>query len=85
MYIYIYIYIYILYKLSNPKPGHTTGRSGWGGARRSGEGGLHRVDPARRQPSLLPSSGSKTLSWTSLRKHEQTESYVNRRRNEISG
>ena len=25
--------------LSNPKPGHTTGRSGRGGARRGGEGG----------------------------------------------
>ena len=58
-----------------------------GAARGAGLGrtGRRRVDPARRQPSLLPSSESKTLSWTSLRKHEQTKSYVNRWRNEISG
>ena len=47
--------------------------------------GRHRVDPARRQPFLLLSSESKTLSWTTLRKHEQMKSYVNRWRNEISG
>ena len=50
-----------------------------------GRTGRRRVDPARRQPSLLPSGESKTLSWTPLRKHEQTKSYVNRWRNEISG
>ena len=36
--------------------------------------GRRRADPARRQPSLLLSCESKTLSWTSLRKHEQTKS-----------
>ena len=75
------------HKLSNPKPGHTTGQSGRGGARRGGEGGSglgrtgrRRVDPARRRPSLLPSIESKTLSWTTLRKHEQRKSHVNRMR-----
>ena len=58
------------------------GRRGWAGLGRTGRCW---VDPARRQPSLLSSSESKTLSWTSLRKHEQTKSYVNRWRNEISG
>ena len=68
-------YIY----LSNPKPGHTTGRSGRGIAPRGGEGvrgwvgrdavgsgcqeanrpSSRRVDLARRQPSLLPSSDPK--------------------------
>ena len=75
------------HKLSNPEPGHTTGQSGRGGARRGGEGGSglgrtgrRRVDPARRRPSLLPSIESKTLSWTTLRKHEQRKSHVNRMR-----
>ena len=50
-------------------------------ARRRGGAGLSRtgrrwVDPARGQPSLLPSSESRTLSWTSLRKHEQSNSYL---------
>ena len=43
--------------LSNPKPGHATGRSGRGGARRGGGAGRgwgrtgrRWVDPARRQP-----------------------------------
>ena len=60
----------------------TAGRRGGAGLGRTGR---RRVDPARRQPSLLPSSESKTLSWTSIRKHEQTKSYVNRWRNEIRG
>ena len=50
----------------------TAGRRGGAGLGRTGR---RRVDPARRETSLLPSSESKTLSWTSLREHEQTKSY----------
>ena len=50
----------------------TAGRRGRAGLGRTGR---RWVDPARRQPSLLPCSESKTLSWTSLRKHEQSNSY----------
>ena len=39
----------IFHNLSNPRPGHTTGRSGRGGART----GRRWVDPARRQPLPL--------------------------------
>ena len=53
------------------------GRRGGAGLGRTGR---RRVDPARRQPSLLPSSESKTMSWTFLRKNEQTKSHVNRMR-----
>ena len=56
-------------------------RRGGAGLGRTGR----RLDPARRLPSLFPSSESKTLSRTSLREHEQAKSYVNRWRNEISG
>ena len=77
--------------LSNPKPEHTTGRSGrtaHGGAARGA--GLDRTDAVGSirpgdNPFLMPFSESKTLSWTTLRKHEQTKCYVKRRRNEISG
>ena len=45
--------------LSNPKPGHTTGGSVWGGARRVGAGmgstGRRRDGSPRRKPPLLPS------------------------------
>ena len=34
------------------------------------------VDPARKQPFLLPSSESRTLSRTYFRKHEQSNSYL---------
>ena len=34
------------------------------------------VDLVRGKPSLLPSSESRTLSWTSLRKYEQSNSYL---------
>ena len=59
-------------------------------AARRGRVGLGRTerrrdDPARRRPSLLPFSESGTLFWTLLRKHEQTKSYFNRWKNEISG
>ena len=56
-----------------------------GVARRAGLGrtGRRRFDPARRQPSLLPSIESKTVSWTCLRKHEQTKTCVNPWKNEI--
>ena len=78
----------VVKSLSNPKPGHTTGRSGRGGARRGGEGRrgwVGRDAVGSIQPGILPSSESKTLSWTCLRKHEQTKSYLNRWRNEIRG
>ena len=51
------------------------GRRGGAGLGRTGR---RRVDLARRQPSLLLSSESKKLSWTTLRKLEQTKSYINR-------
>ena len=49
--------------LSDLKPGHTTGGSGLGGARRSGGAvrgrmGRRRVGSPRRQPSLVPSGSS---------------------------
>ena len=51
--------------LSNPKPGHTTGGSGRGGARRGGGAGPGRTrrrqnGSPRRQLSLVPSKASKT-------------------------
>ena len=46
----------------------TAGRRG---AAELGRTGRRRVDPARRQPSLLFSGESETLSWTPLRKHEK--------------
>ena len=58
------------------------GRRGGAGLGRMGR---RRVDPARRQPSLLPFSESVTLSWMTLRRHEQTKSYLNRWGNGISG
>ena len=82
---YMYIYIYINIYLSNPKPGNTTGgtvRCGAqqsGGARRSGVGrdADRSVRPGDTQPSCIPGH-RKQLSWTTLRKHEQTQFYLNR-------
>ena len=48
------------------------------GGAKLGRTGRRRVDLARKQPSLLRSSESKTLSWTTLRKHAQTKFYLNR-------
>ena len=67
--------------LSNPKPEHTTGGSGRGGARRGGWAG-HRVEqdaertilPGYNRPSCLPGN-RRQLSRTSLRKHEQAQAY----------
>ena len=83
--VYMYIYIYINIYLSNPKPGNTTGgtvRCGAqqsGGARRSGVGrdADRSVRPGDTQPSCIPGH-RKQLSWTTLRKHEQTQFYLNR-------
>ena len=82
--------------LSNPTPEHTKGGSRRGGARRGGGAGQgrtgrRRVASPRRHPSPLPPQGFSRaghriqLSWTFLRKHEQTKSYVNRWRNTTSG
>ena len=78
--------------VSNPKPGHTTGRSGRGGARR--EGGAGRgwagwdadgsVCPGDNRPSYLPDDRKK-LSSACLWKREQRKLYVNRWRNKTSG
>ena len=79
-------------RIQNPdtlRAGRSDGaRRGPGGAAKEaglGRTGRRPVDPARNQPSLLPCSESWTLSWTTLREHEQTKSYVNRTRDEISG
>ena len=56
MYIYIYIYIY----LSNPKPGHTTGRAGRGGGAEQGGVGRRQVGAPRKQPASLPAKSPKT-------------------------
>ena len=78
--------------LSNPKPGHTTGESRRGGARRGGRAGPGRtrrgadgsVRPGNERLSCPPGHG-RQLSWTSLRKHEQANSYINLRRNKTRG
>ena len=71
--------------MSSPKPGHTTDGSGQGGARRGGGAGRGEaardaggsVCPGNNRPSCFLGH-RRQLSWTSLRKHEQTKSYVNR-------
>ena len=82
--IYIERYYTITCRIQNPDTlrAGRVGAAHGGAARGAGLGrtGRRWVDPARRQPSFLPCSESKTLSWTTLRKHEQTKSYVNRMR-----
>ena len=71
--------------LSNPKPGHSTGGSGRGGARRDGGAGRGRagrdadgsVRLGYNRPSYPPDDRRKP-SWACLWKHEQRKSYVNR-------
>ena len=71
------------------KPEHTTGGSGRGGARRGGRAGRGRagrdadgsVRPGDNRPSYPPRH-RRQLSRTSIQKHDQAKSYVNRWRNE---
>ena len=49
--------------------------AGWRGRTGLSKKGRRWVDPARRRPFLLPSSESRTLPSTFLRKHEQAKSY----------
>ena len=75
--------------LSNPKPGHTTGGSGQS-ARRNGRAGSGKIrcqqkSSPRKQKFTVPPKASKNNALTSLQKHEQAKSYVNRRRNNITG
>ena len=58
----------------------TAGRRGGAGLGRTGPGRTGRcwVDPAKKQPSLLSPSESRTLSRTIHWKHEQSNSYLKR-------
>ena len=78
--------------LSSAKPGHITGRSRWGGARRDGEAGREQTGrvgdgsgrPGDNCPSYLPDDRrqrSRECFW----KHEQREPYVNRWGNKARG
>ena len=70
---------------SNAKPGHTTGGSGRGGTQRGSGAELGRAErdahgsvrPGDNRPSCPPElpEHRRQLSWTTLRKHEQTNSY----------
>ena len=71
--------------LLNPKPRHSTGGSGRGGARRGSGAGRSRAGRdaygSARQGDNCPSClrrHRRHLSWTSRKKHEQRKSYVNR-------
>ena len=74
--------------LSNPKPGHTTSGSGRGALR--GGGGRAGLDANRtvrlgdKPPSYSPKH-RRHVAWTTLQKHEQAKSYVNRWRNKTRG
>ena len=78
--------------LANPKPGHTTSRSGRGGARQSGEAGRGRVGrdaigsiwPGDNPPSCPPANREHCPERL-FGSTNKTKSYVNRWRNEISG
>ena len=78
--------IYLTHLL-NPKPGHTTGGSGRSarrsGRERSGKIGCQQNYSPKKQKS--PPRHRKNIASTSLQKHEHAKSYVNRRRNKISG
>ena len=75
--------------LSNPKPGHTTGGSGWGARRGGGAGpgktGRRQISAPMRQASLVPPKASKTRPLNDSPEHEQAKSYVNRWRNKTGG
>ena len=78
--------------LSNPKPGHTAGWSGWGGARWDGGAGRERaggdtdgsVRPGNIRPSYPPDD-RRQPSWARPWKHEQKKPYLIRWRNKTSG
>ena len=78
------------WNLSNPKPGHTTGGSGRGGARRSGGACAEGQDadgsvrPEDNHP-FCPPGHRRQLYGTYFPKHEQRKPYVNRWRNKASG
>ena len=81
----VYIPGHTLHDLSNPKPGHTTGGSGrgcahGGAAGRAGPGRTERRrnGSPREEPSSDALANQRQTLWTSLRKHEQRKSYVNR-------
>ena len=82
--------MYVKLNLSNPKPGHTIPRAGRveapGGAAGRGRarlGANRTIRPGNKSPPFPPSH-RRNVASTSLQKHEQAKSYVNRRRNKIS-
>ena len=76
--------IAVNYNLSNPKPGHSTGASGLGGARRDrgagpGRTGRRQIGPPRGQPSPAPhQSMVRTCSKLFFRGTKKTKCHANR-------
>ena len=68
---------------TKPKPGHTLGVSGPGGAR-TGRMGRGRVGSPRRQPFFNSPANGRQPSWACLWKHDQWKPYVNRWRYKAS-
>ena len=72
---FIFLHIKGVFNLPNPKPGHTTGGSGRGGAWPSRKG-RRRFGSPRRHLSLVPTRVPKTTVLKFIRKHEQSNSYL---------